>query len=296
MLRKQRPSCITNADVTTLKWGDGRFSNTIPLDRDKNVPVMFTKSGVTKFTAFAATVVDLAPAVQSFVAMGAPQSPSLPSPSAVVTNDEASDAKSTDSTEIDEDEQTNLVDFEAHPDVSGLSVEKDVPLDNVKDELYRIHVRAGHLSFTKIRAMARRGEVPKRLATCKAPMCAACQFGKATHKPWRTKSKNRKIHSATTPGACVSVDQMESRVVGFVAQLKGRLTTGRYRVATIFVDHYSQLGYVHLQKDSSSKETLRAKDAFEIYARDRGVRVQHYHADNGHFVDNAWKEGLAQEN
>jgi hypothetical protein len=89
---------------------------------------------------------------------------------------------------------------------------------------------------------------------------------------------------------------MESRDVGFVAQLKGRLTKGRYRIATVFVDHYSRIGYVHLQKDSTSTETIKAKDAFELFARERGVKIQHYHADNGCFVDNAWKEGLAQEN
>jgi hypothetical protein len=78
-------------------------------------------------------------------------------------------------------------------------------------------------------------------------MCAACEFGKAMRKAWRTKSKNQMIHRATAPGACVLVDQMESQAVGFVAQLKGCLTKGRYQVATIFVDHYSRSeGYVHL--------------------------------------------------
>jgi hypothetical protein len=87
---------------------------------------------------------------------------------------------------------------------------------------------------------------------------------------------------------------MELRAFGFVAQLKGRLTKGRYRrVATIFVDHYSQIGYVHLQKDATSKETLKAKQPFELYARERGVKIKHYH---GCFIDNAWKEGLEQEN
>jgi hypothetical protein len=81
---------------------------------------------------------------------------------------------------------------------------------------------------------------------------------------WRTKHKGRSIKIATAPGECVSVDQLESRQVGFVAQLKGRLPLGRYRVATIFVDHHSRLGYVHLQKDSTSKATLKAKHAFEL--------------------------------
>jgi hypothetical protein len=189
------------------------------------------------------------------------------------------------------------VNFEAHPEVQGMSIENDKPLDKDKDELYRIHVRAGHLSFSKIQAMARRGEVPKRLATCDSPMCAAWEFGKATRKPWQTKAKSRNVRPASAPGKCVSsVDQMESRDVGFVAQHKGRLTKGCYRVATVSVDHYSRIGYVHLQKDSTSTETIKAKDAFKLFARERGVKIQHYHADNGRFVDNAWKEGLAQEN
>jgi hypothetical protein len=61
---------------------------------------------------------------------------------------------------------------------------------------------------------------------------------------------------------------MESCDVGFVAQLKGRLTKGRYRVATVFVNQY-----VHLQKDSTSKETIKAKDVFELFARERAVDI-----------------------
>jgi hypothetical protein len=128
-------------------------------------------------------------------------------------------------------------------------------------------------------------------------VCAACEFGKATKKAWRTKSKNQKeLKKATYPGECVYVDQIESSVAGYVAQLKGRLMKGQYKVVTVFVDHYSRLGYIHLQKDTTSSETLKAKKAFELYCKDQGVKVKHYHADNGRFVDNAWKEGLAQEN
>jgi hypothetical protein len=81
-----------------------------------------------------------------------------------------------------------------------------------------------------------------------------------------------------------------------MAQLKGRLTHGGYKVATIFVDHYSQLGYVHMQKDLSSLETLKAKHAWELFARERGIIVKNYHADNGRFVNNTWKDSLLEEN
>jgi hypothetical protein len=89
---------------------------------------------------------------------------------------------------------------------------------------------------------------------------------------------NSKVHKATYPGECVSVDQMESTQAGFVAQLKGRLTTKRYKAATVFVDHYSRLCYVHVMSSLTSKETIEAKQAFERFATDHGVRIKQYHA------------------
>ena len=81
----------------------------------------------------------------------------------------------------------------------------------------------------------------------------------------------------------MSVDQLESTVPGLIAQLKGIPTKVHYRAATIFVDHFSRMSYVHLQKSLSSKETVQAKRAFETYAITYGVLVHHYHADNGCF-------------
>ncbi len=45
--------------------------------------------------------------------------------------------------------------------------------------------------------------------------------------------------------------------------LKGKLTKKRYRCATVFVDHYSRLRYVHLQVDDSSIETVATKRMIE---------------------------------
>jgi hypothetical protein len=76
--------------------------------------------------------------------------------------------------------------------------------------------------------------------------------------------------------------------VGFFAQLKGRLTTKRYCAASIFVDHFSCLRYVHLMQDLLSDETIKAKDAFEQYAAEHGVAIKHYHCNNGCFADNVF--------
>jgi hypothetical protein len=107
-------------------------------------------------------------------------------------------------------------------------------------ELLRWHYRLGHLPFSKLKALAEVGGIPKRLAKVKPPTCAGCLFGAMTKVPWRTKSpSNKEVFKVTAPGQCVSVDQLMSTQVGFVGQLKGRLTTQRYRAATVFVDHYS---------------------------------------------------------
>ena len=51
-------------------------------------------------------------------------------------------------------------------------------------------------------------------------------------------------------------------------------------VCTVFVDHFCNLSYVHLQKSTSAADTIKVKLAFERYALQHGVSVQHYHADN----------------
>jgi hypothetical protein len=123
-------------------------------------------------------------------------------------------------------------------------------------------------------------------------MCAGCLFGAMTKLPWHGKelASSHQVLIATQPGEMVSVYQIESTEVGFFAQLKGSLTKTRYRYCTFFVDHFSQLLFVHLQIDDSAAETMLAKQAFEKFVAKHGVRILHYHCDNGGFSDNAWKQ------
>ena len=162
-------------------------------------------------------------------------------------------------------------------------------------ELLMWHYRLGHISFSRLRAMAKSRDLPSRLATCRVPECAACRLGKATKVPWRTKGKSNRgrLKSVTQPGQCVSVDQLESTTPGLIAQLKGRATRNRYRYVTVFVDHFSGFSFVYLQKCITSEETVKAKIAFEAYSKSLGIRVLHYHADNGRFADNAFLKSVA---
>ena len=155
------------------------------------------------------------------------------------------------------------------------------------DELLRWHYRLGHLPFDRVKQLAQTGQLPKRLLTSKKPFCAACQYGKMKKRPGRIKRDNKHAtKTATQPGQIVSVDQLESTSPGLIAQLKGKLTQQRYKYATVFVDQFSGYTFVFLQRRLTSKETVQAKHAFERSSKQRGVKIKHYHADNGRFADN----------
>ena len=128
-------------------------------------------------------------------------------------------------------------------------------ISDPKAELLRWHHRLGHISFKAIRLLAAVGVLPKRLLQARIPKYAACQYGLMTRKPWRSKAAPSKIKPTIVrhPSDCISVDQMESIMPGFMAQMKGRLTRQRYNNATIFIDHRSRLKFVHLQESIPSR-------------------------------------------
>ena len=147
-----------------------------------------------------------------------------------------------------------------------MNIERDkveMKAESNQMELLRWHHRLGHLSFAKMKYSAIIYRLPPKLATVLPPKCAGCLYAAMTRIPWRRKGKKMKrLKIATKPGQCVSVDQLESRLPGFIAQLKSKLTNKRYNTATIFIYHFSDLSYVHLQQSTSSVETLEAKRAF----------------------------------
>ena len=170
-------------------------------------------------------------------------------------------------------------------------------MSDPKEELLRWHHRLGHISFKAIRLLAAAGVLPKRLLQVHIPKCAAYQYGSMTRKPWRSKAAPSKIKPTIVeqPGNCISVDQMESSMPGFMAQMKGRLNRQRYNYATIFVNHRSRLKYVHLQESITSEQTVEAKTTFETYASKHRVTMKHYHADNGRFADNLFIKSVSDQ-
>jgi hypothetical protein len=120
------------------------------------------------------------------------------------------------------------------------SWEEDVICGNDSADLLRWHHRLNHIPMKKVQTMAEWRLLPRKLVKYKIPICTSCMFSKAIRKPWHTKpTKAYKPTMPTAPGQCVSIDQMESTTQGLIAQLRGKPTTIRYKVATIFVDQFS---------------------------------------------------------
>ena len=69
------------------------------------------------------------------------------------------------------------------------------------------------------------------------------------------------------------MDQIESPISGLIPVLKENQTGRKFHVATIFVDHYSKLTYVHFTESTTEKKAVEAKHAFEQYAAIFGVTL-----------------------
>jgi hypothetical protein len=173
---------------------------------------------------------------------------------------------------------------------------KEWTTEDLRSEKLLVHYKMGHLPFAAINQMASRGELQRTLARVGDPMCALCMYGQLTRKAWRTKSPANELapRAIEKPGDCVSIDQMISPIPGHMAQMKGIPTRERYNAATIFVDHFSDVTYIHLQKTTNAEETIEAKEAFERWAATHNVKISHYHADNVRFAENAYMAHVAK--
>ena len=77
---------------------------------------------------------------------------------------------------------------------------------------------------------------------------------------------------------------------GLVPQEKVSMTLSRIWGATIFVDYATCWVKVHIMQDTSGDSTLEAKEAFERDCMTQNVVLKHYHADNGRFSENNFKQ------
>ncbi|EJK76133.1 hypothetical protein THAOC_02121 [Thalassiosira oceanica] len=302
--------CQSVDNGVILYWNQQRYKKTISLDPRSNVPVFRTAASSSAYDNYAANpdVIEASPAEQVFELTPDGQRQRESYRDYIGDEDILRNENDNDSTNSHDDTviTNNRANTPSHNIVQegplrfelsskhSIDPHQSHQATTLQAELMRWHYRLGHLPFSKIRILANNGEIPKYLAKVTPPFCAACMYG-AMHRIRKRNGKYNQIHRATKAGQCVSVDQLESTQIGFIAQMKGKLTKDHYTAATVFVDHYSRARYVHLMKDLTSEETIRAKAAFEQWAILHGVTIQHYHCDNGRFADRAFLEACAQQ-
>jgi len=287
---KFQGSCTTYRDHTVLKWGD--FQRTVPHDAS-NVATFNLAPGYSHFQSFCATAgLEGEDSLPQCYSIRVDQEPALRE---LAKEQQESALKTNDA----EPKQLDFG-FEGPEQAERFAQElEEDPPSKVEAEFLHYHQRFGHVLPKRIQEMARQGILPARLATCPIPVCTACLYGKATKKPWCSKPSAQEQASRktiTTPGAVVSVDMMTSPTPGLVAQMTGKPTHLRYRHAAVYVDQATGLGFVWLQKSIDAEETIIGKKAFENFCLTHGVHVKHYHADNGIFASNAWKESCETSN
>ena len=314
----KRAHCDTDADEVTLEWGN--FKRTVKLDPASNVGFIRTApsyySAVRAIQALAAVLPSDPVNFDTNVISDDDMSDydSVSDPEDTEPEQRGSDPPGRDSNQTSEgagtgthsranetsegeDDPTTFVDFHTSLDEATLLEPDELDeLENPEDTLLQYHYRLGHVPFDKLKRMSNEGRLPPKLQQCRTPKCAACLYGKATKRSWRTRAKPNRIAPRTVegPGDCVSIDQLESSTPGLIAQLRGWLTKQRYTTATVFTDHFSDLSYVYLQRSTGSADTVQATRAFESFAKTKGVQIKHYHADNGRFAEAAFMNHCEQ--
>jgi len=81
------------------------------------------------------------------------------------------------------------------------------------------------------------------------------------------------------------IDQLTITTPGLIGQLTGFLTHERYNYATVLLDHFSDWSYIVFQRALAGEGTVRANASFEGYSRRLGIKIMHYHMDNGIFTN-----------
>lgn len=289
--RRGEIGCETSAYSTKLFWGNKKFLLTVPHSDQDNCATFALAPGYKQFSVYCARM-----------SKRQPHNDDNPLICEEIKFKNMNIEKFENTAQADFSslrEGPILFDMDAAKIANGpnandpVTFHNDPPnMENDEAALLRYHQRFNHISFDRLRLMAKQNIIPKRLCKARIPVCSACAYAKSTRRPWRNKSPKTafKMNEVSKVGERVHVDQMESSTPGFIAQMVGSLTTKRYKYATIFVDAYSKFGYVHLQKTATVEETIEAKRAFELYARTKGVTIEAYHADNGIFKAHKWME------
>lgn len=202
-------------------------------------------------------------------------------------------------------------------------------LDAAQKEFLRWHQRLAHAGLSTVHNLCRQKRQDKKSKTedelkvirqgamlpctfnvpgaiCDGLLCAACATANATKQAPSIRGATSRFdkekvlkEGQVEPGDCISCDHFTSPIPGRIMATSGYSSSSNgYTCGTIFVDNSSGYTFVHNQKSTSAKETIRGKILLEKEAAYIGRKVKAYHSDNGVFSSEEFKqhcEGLEQE-
>jgi hypothetical protein len=157
-------------------------------------------------------------------------------------------------------------------------------------QLLRWHRKLNHMNFPAVQQLARRHKIPYDIANAKIPICAECLYGKQHKRPKQFRGHIAKDN--IKPGSVISGDHLEAGTTGLIHQTKGRRTKKRHKVATIWVDHFSDFISVHTQESTEAEQTVKAKLELETFAKRFNVHIYAYCTDNGTFTAKDFVEAV----
>jgi hypothetical protein len=192
--------------------------------------------------------------------------------------------------------------------------EENQNLTSVQKLLLHWHDRFGHLNLPAVQRILRAPPfiIAKFREASKCSIqtlrCSICQYAKHHRKalPSTTVSTHTlpDLNAITgslkrnhlRPGAKISVDHFESRILGRTFDSFEKLSSEMFKGGCIFIDHAS--GFVHIEHQIgfSAIETIRAKQSFEQLALSFGVVVESYLTDSGTFKASLFVQHLRNHN
>jgi hypothetical protein len=114
-------------------------------------------------------------------------------------------------------------------------------------------------------------------------MYALCLYGKQQGEHGSQNLQRTALLPATSPGRWSQLTVILA-TPEFIAH-KWVHHRKRYKVTTVFVDHFNGLSFVYLQKSTSAgRKQSRQREHLKVYAKCMGFTIRHYHADN--FIEN----------
>ena len=191
--------CATYDNAVVLYWDQQKYQRTIPLDpANTNAATIRTAPGFSRFNAFCSTIGDI---TSSEVYM---------TYESQMVSDDEDEGQEEDQVESDSEDSEDLPFQREHPLHTDFNLEgpkgarmptvvedeEDTRPQDASAEFLRWHHRLGRISPRKIQAMAKQGLLPKKLVDCRVPLCTACLYGKATRRPWRSKTPNNAEETA----------------------------------------------------------------------------------------------------